>query len=270
VIAEEVIAKASKTCRDLDLSAIIAIGGDGSMSTALQLYRAGFPMIGVPKTIDNDLEATAMTFGFDSAVACVTDALDRLHTTAASHKRAIVVQVMGRHAGWIALWGGIAGAADVILIPEIPFSLEKVAEVVKRRDAAGFKSTMIVVAEGARTRHGQQFRKQSSSGEWRLGGVAEMLAEEVEARSGKESRVCVLGHLQRGGDPTTLDRILGTRFGVKAVQLAKEERFGTMVSYQNYEVLDVPIADAVHRLKKVPPASQLIEAARAVGVSFGD
>jgi 6-phosphofructokinase 1 len=270
MIAEEVISKASKTCRDLDLSAIIAIGGDGSMSTALQLYRAGFPMIGVPKTIDNDLEATAMTFGFDSAVACVTDALDRLHTTAASHKRAIVVQVMGRHAGWIALWGGIAGAADVILIPEIPFSLEKVAEVVKRRDAAGFKSTMIVVAEGARTRHGQQFRKQSSSGEWRLGGVAEMLAEEVEARTGKESRVCVLGHLQRGGDPTTLDRILGTRFGVKSVQLAKEERFGTMVSYQNYEVLDVPIADAVHRLKKVPPTGQLIEAARAVGVSFGD
>ena len=270
MIPEEVIGKASKTSRDLNLSAVIAIGGDGSMSTALQLYRAGFPMIGVPKTIDNDLEATAMTFGFDSAVACVTDALDRLHTTAASHKRAIIVQVMGRHAGWIALWGGIAGAADVILIPEIPFSLEKVAEVVQRRDAAGFKSTMIVVAEGARTRHGQQFRRQSSSGEWRLGGVGEMLAKEVEARSGKETRVCVLGHLQRGGDPTTLDRILGTRFGVKAVQLAKEERFGTMVSYQNYEVLDVPIADAVHRLKRVPPSSQLVETARAVGISFGD
>ncbi|MCE9542737.1 MAG: 6-phosphofructokinase [Verrucomicrobia bacterium] len=270
MIPEGVIGKASKTCRDLNLSAVIAIGGDGSMSTALQLYRAGFPMIGVPKTIDNDLEATAMTFGFDSAVACVTDALDRLHTTAASHKRAIIVQVMGRHAGWIALWGGIAGAADVILIPEIPFSLEKVAEVVQRRDAAGFKSTMIVVAEGARTRHGQQFRRQSSSGEWRLGGVGEMLAKEVEARSGKETRVCVLGHLQRGGDPTTLDRILGTRFGVKAVQLAKEERFGTMVSYQNYEVLDVPIADAVHRLKRVPPSSQLVETARAVGISFGD
>lgn len=183
MIPEEVIAKASKTCRKLDLSAIIAIGGDGSMSTALQLYRAGFPMIGVPKTIDNDLEATAMTFGFDSAVACVTDALDRLHTTAASHKRAIVVQVMGRHAGWIALWGGLAGAADIILIPEIPFSLEKVAEVVQKRDEAGFKSTMIVVAEGARTSHGQQFRKQSASGEWRLGGIGEMIAQEVEARS---------------------------------------------------------------------------------------
>jgi 6-phosphofructokinase 1 len=269
-IPEEIIAKASKTCRDLELSAIIAIGGDGSMSTALQLYRAGFPMIGVPKTIDNDLEATAMTFGFDSAVACVTDALDRLHTTAASHKRAIIVQVMGRHAGWIALWGGLAGAADVILIPEIPFSLEKVAEVVQKRDGAGFKSTIIVVAEGARTHHGQQFRKQSTSGEWRLGGIGEMLAQEVEARSGKETRVCVLGHLQRGGDPTTLDRILGIRFGVKAVQLALEERFGTMVSYQNYEVFDVPIADAVHRLKKVPPDCQLVGTARAVGISFGD
>ena len=270
MIPEEVIAKASKTCRKLDLSAIIAIGGDGSMSTALQLYRAGFPMIGVPKTIDNDLEATAMTFGFDSAVACVTDALDRLHTTAASHKRAIVVQVMGRHAGWIALWGGLAGAADIILIPEIPFSLEKVAEVVQKRDEAGFKSTMIVVAEGARTSHGQQFRKQSASGEWRLGGIGEMIAQEVEVRSNKETRVCVLGHLQRGGDPTTLDRILGISFGVKAVQLAREERFGTMVSYQNYEVLDVPIAEAVHHLKKVSPDCQLVGTARALGISFGD
>jgi 6-phosphofructokinase 1 len=269
-VPEEVIARASQTCRDLDLSAIIAIGGDGSMSTALQLYRAGFPMIGVPKTIDNDLEATAMTFGFDSAVACVTDALDRLHTTAASHKRVIVLQVMGRHAGWIALWGGLAGAADAILIPEIPFSLDKVAELVHRRAAAGYKSTMIVVAEGARTQNGQQFRKQSAEGEWRLGGIGDMLGREIEARTGKETRVCVLGHLQRGGDPTTLDRILGTRFGVKAVQLAREEKFGTMVSYQNYEVHEVPIADAVHRLKRVPADSQLVGTARAVGIGFGD
>ena len=270
VISEEVISKASKTCRDLDLSAIIAIGGDGSMNTSLQLYRAGFPMIGVPKTIDNDLEATAMTFGFDSAVACVTDALDRLHTTAASHKRVFVVQVMGRHAGWIALWGGLAGAADIILIPEIPFSMEKITEVVQRRDLAGLKSTMVVVAEGARAQHGQQFRKQSSSGEWRLGGIGEMLVHEIQVRSGKETRGCVLGHLQRGGDPTTLDRILGTQFGVKAVQLALEEKFGVMVSYQNYEVHEVPIAEAIHRMKRVSPASQLVGTARAVGISFGD
>jgi len=203
-------------------------------------------------------------------VACVTDALDRLHTTAASHKRLIIVQVMGRHAGWIALWGGMAGAADLILIPEIPFSFDKITEVVQRRDAEGFKSTMIVVAEGARTQHGQQFRKQSSSGEWRLGGIAEMLGQEIEARTGKETRTCVLGHLQRGGDPTTLDRILGVQFGVKAVQLASEEKFGMMVSYQNYEVHEVPIAEAVHRLKKVPPSSQFVEMARAVGISFGN
>ena len=270
MIPEEVIAIASKTCRDLDLSAIISIGGDGSMSTSLQLYRAGFPMIGVPKTIDNDLEATAMTFGFDSAVACVTDALDRLHTTAESHKRVIVVQVMGRHAGWIALWGGIAGAADIILIPEIPFSLEKVAEAVQLRETNGFKSSLLVVAEGARTQNGQQFRKQSASGEWRLGGIGEMIAHEVESRTGKETRTCVLGHLQRGGDPTTLDRILGIRFGVKAVQLAIEEKFGTMVSYQNQDVMEVPIAEAIHRLKRVSPDCQLVGTARAVGISFGD
>jgi len=252
------------------IDALIAIGGEDTLGVATKLDALGVKVIGVPKTIDNDLNNTDYTFGFDTAVNIAVEAIDRLHTTAASHKRAIIVQVMGRHAGWIALWGGLAGAADIILIPEIPFSLEKVAEFVEKREAAGFKSTMIVVAEGARTHHGQQFRKQSASGEWRLGGIGEMLAQEVEARSGKETRVCVLGHLQRGGDPTTLDRILGIRFGVKAVQLALEERFGTMVSYQNYEVLDVPIADAVHRLKKVPPDCQLVGTARAMGISFGD
>jgi 6-phosphofructokinase 1 len=227
-------------------------------------------MIGVPKTIDNDLEATDMTFGFDSAVACVTDALDRLHTTAASHKRLMVVQVMGRHAGWIALSGGLAGGADIILIPEIPYSLEKVAEAVRRREEAGFKSTILVVAEGSRPQNGQQFRKQNASGEWRLGGVGEMLAHEIEARTGKETRVCVLGHLQRGGDPTTLDRILGMQFGVKAVQLARDEKFGMMVSYQHSKVQEVPIAEAIHHLKRVPADSQLVETARALGISFGD
>lgn len=269
-ISQEIINQASETCQKLQLDAIIAIGGDGSMTTALQLYQAGFPIIGVPKTIDNDLEATAMTFGFDSAVACATDALDRLHTTAASHKRVIILQVMGRHAGWIALWSGLAGGANIILIPEIPFNLEDIAATLARRDAEGHKSTMIVVSEGAKPLHGHQFRKANSSGEWRLGGIGEMLCKEIEKRTGKDTRVCVLGHLQRGGDPTTLDRILGTRFGVKAVQLAQQKKFGTMVSYQNYDILDVPIADAVHRLKNVPPQGQMVEAARAVGISFGD
>ncbi len=269
-IDPEVIAKAKSTCEALGLRAVIAIGGDGSMTTALQLQEAGVPMIGVPKTIDNDLEATAMTFGFDSAVACVTDALDRLHTTATSHKRVMVLEVMGRHAGWIALHGGLAGGADVILIPEIPYSVEKIVDVIKERDAEGAKSTMIVIAEGASPKDGKQLRHAVSSGEYRLGGVGEILANELAERTGKETRACVLGHLQRGGAPTTLDRILGTRFGIQAVKLIEEEKFGHMVSYQNYLTQEVPIADAVHRLRQVEPNCQMVQAARAVEISFGD
>lgn len=269
-IDQEVIDKAKKTFHELGLTAVVAIGGDGSLSTALQLQENGIPCIGVPKTIDNDLEATAMTFGFDSAVACVTDALDRLHTTATSHKRAIVLEVMGRHAGWIALHGGLAGGADIILIPEIPFDFEKVAAEVIRRDAAGCKSTLIVVAEGAAPRDGRQTRHHTASGEYRLGGIGEWVAKEVADRTGKETRACILGHLQRGGAPTTLDRILGTRFGVKAVQLVDEGKFGMMVSYQNYQTLEVPIAHAVHRLRRVDPDAQMVQAARAVEITFGD
>jgi len=269
-IPSEIIEKARETVEKLGLIGIIAVGGDGSLSTALQLHEEGFPMIGVPKTIDNDLEATAMTFGFDSAVACVADALDRLHTTATSHKRVMVLEVMGRHAGWIALYGGLAGGADVILIPEIPFDYDKIAEVIRQRDADGCKSTMIVVAEGAASRQGKQLRHAVASGEYRLGGIGDIVAREVAERTGKETRACTLGHLQRGGAPTTLDRILGTRFGVKAVQLILEKKFGMMVSYQNYLTLEVPIAEAVHRLRLVRPDSQMIETARAVEISFGD
>lgn len=266
----EVITKARRTFEELQLDACIAIGGDGSLTTALQLFEEGFPMIGVPKTIDNDLEATAMTFGFDSAVACVADALDRLHTTASSHRRVMVLEVMGRHAGWIALYGGLAGGADIILLPEIPFDYEKVAEAVLKREDDGCKSTMIVVAEGAMPRHGTQVIAEQRAGEHRLGGIGEYVSNEVTQRTGKETRTCVLGHLQRGGAPTTLDRILGTRFGVHAVKLIEEEKFGRMVSYQNYQVLDVSIAEAVHRLRTVPPDHQMIEASRAVDISFGD
>ncbi|HEY5793318.1 MAG TPA: ATP-dependent 6-phosphofructokinase [Chthoniobacterales bacterium] len=269
-IDQEIIDKAKQTFHALGLTAIIAIGGDGSLSTALQLQENGVPCIGVPKTIDNDLEATAMTFGFDSAVACVTDALDRLHTTASSHKRAIVLEVMGRHAGWIALHGGVAGGADIILIPEIPFDFEKVAAEVTRRDKEGCKSTLVVVAEGAAPRDGRQMRHHTASGEFRLGGIGEWVAKEIADRTGKETRACILGHLQRGGAPTTLDRILGTRFGVKAVQMVNEGKFGMMVSYQNYQTLEVPIAHAVHRLRRVDPANQMVQAARAVEITFGD
>ena len=269
VIPPAIITQALETCQKINLHAVIVIGGDGSMNTALQLYQAGIPTIGVPKTIDNDLEATAMTFGFDSSVTCATDALDRLHTTAASHKRVMILQVMGRHAGWIALWSGLAGGANIILIPEIPFTLEKIVATIRQRDQAGHKSTMIVVAEGAKV-DGHQYHHSSQQGEWRLGGIGDMLCQEIEKHTEKETRVCVLGHLQRGGAPTNLDRILGMRFGVKAVQLAVQEEFGTMVCYQNYDVHSVAISKAVHCLKKVSPQGQMVETARALGISFGD
>lgn len=269
-IPDEVIERAKATVQQLGLGALIAIGGDGSLSTALQLQEAGIPMIGVPKTIDNDLEATAMTFGFDSAVAFVSEALDRLHTTASSHKRVMVIEVMGRHAGWIALYGGLAGGADIILLPEIGFSYEKVAEAVRRREAEGVLSTLVVVAEGAHPRDRSEIYYKAGSGEYKLGGIGEQVAEEIATRTGKETRCCVLGHLQRGGAPTTLDRILGTRFGVHAVELIAEGRFGEMVSYQNYQVLGVPISHAVHKLKRVSPDCQLVETGRAMGISFGD
>jgi 6-phosphofructokinase len=211
-----------------------------------------------------------MTFGFDSAVATVMDALDRLHTTATSHKRVMVVEVMGRHAGWIALHGGIAGGADIILIPEIPFDYEKIAASIKARDAAGDLGTLVVVAEGAKSKDGQQVKRDMDDGEFRLGGIGEVVAREIAKRTGKETRSCVLGHLQRGGAPTTLDRILGTRFGVKAVQLANEGHFGSMVSYQNYQVRHVSIAEAVNRLRLVPPNGEMVQTARDVEISFGD
>ena len=203
-------------------------------------------------------------------MACVTDALDRLHTTASSHKRVMVVEVMGRHAGWIALHGGLAGGADVILIPEIPFDHERVADAVRQRDAEGCLGTLIVVAEGAKPRAGHQVGHANFQGEIKLGGIGQVVADAIAERTEKDTRVCVLGHLQRGGAPTTLDRILGTRFGVHAVELVAEKRFGEMVSYQNYQVLGVPIADAVHRTKLVQPNSQMVQTARAVGISFGD
>jgi 6-phosphofructokinase 1 len=270
VVATEVIACAKKVLNELNVKALIIVGGDGSMTTAMQMQEAGINCIGVPKTIDNDIEATAMTFGFDSAVAEVMDALDRLHTTATSHKRVMVVEVMGRHAGWIALHGGIAGGADIILIPEIPFDYDKIAGAVKKRDAAGRLDSLVVVAEGARSKDGQQIKRDIDGGEFKLGGVGDVVAREIAARTGKETRACVLGHLQRGGPPTPLDRTLGTRFGVKAVQLANEGHFGSMVSYQNYQVRHVPIADAVNRLRLVPPHGELVQVARDVDISFGD
>jgi phosphofructokinase-like protein len=269
-VDDQVIADAHEVLRSLRVDGLIIVGGDGSMATAQQLQDAGINCIGVPKTIDNDLEATAMTFGFDSAVATVMDALDRLHTTATSHKRIMVLEVMGRHAGWIALHGGIAGGAHIILIPEIPFDYERIAAAIQARADRGNLSAIVVVAEGARPRDGQVVMRPSEEGEDRFGGIGNVVAREIAARTGKETRCTVLGHLQRGGAPTTLDRILGTRFGVKAVKLIHEKQFGSMVSYQNYQVRHVSIAEAVNRLKLVPPDGELVQTARDVDISFGD
>ncbi|MBE2287593.1 MAG: 6-phosphofructokinase [Prosthecobacter sp.] len=268
----EIVEKAKNTLRHLEVGALIVVGGDGSLTTALQLYQMGIPVIGVPKTIDNDIQATAMTFGFDSAVAAVVDALDRLHTTAESHKRVIVLEVMGRHAGWIALYGGIAGGADVILLPEIPFQLDHVGQAIRKRDAAGHHSTLVVVAEGARLESGELLTKErvGTKGEDRLGGIGDFVAKHIEKSTGKETRACTLGHLQRGGAPTALDRILGVRFGAKAVDLIEQGCFGRMVSYQHYQVGDVSIEEAVHQLRLVNKESEIVKAARAIGISFGD
>ena len=231
----------------------------------------------MPKTIDNDLGATAFTFGFDSAVACATDALDRLHTTAASHERIMVLEVMGRHAGWIALHAGIAGGGDVILIPAIPWTFENICRKVREREAEGKKFTLIVVAEGAHLPEGgtvhqldAQAAEAGYSQQVKLGGVGALVTAEVARRLDREVRNVVLGHLQRGGNPTTFDRVLATEFGAHAVRLIHEGRFGEMVCYQPPNIESVPIAAAIRRLSRVDPASSAVQAARALGISFGD
>ncbi len=270
-IADTIVKKARRTMDQLEIRALIVVGGDGSLSTALHLYQEGFPVIGVPKTIDNDLQATAMTFGFDSAVNCVVDALDRVHTTAMSHKRVMVVETMGRSAGWIALWGGIAGGANVVLLPEIPFSYERIAEFIKERESKGYLSSVVVVAEGAQLPEEEDSKKgKLDCHENRFGGVGDIVAEKIQQLTGKETRACTLGHLQRGGAPTSLDRILGMRFGVKAVGLARDGRFGRMVSYEAYQVGSVTIEEAVHQVRKVDAEGEVVRTARAVGICFGD
>jgi len=270
-VPKEIVDRARRTIDQLEIEALIIVGGDGSLTTGLQLFRQGWPIIGVPKTIDNDLCATAMTFGFDSAVTTVVDALDRLNTTAESHKRIMVLEVMGRHAGWIALWGGIAGGANVILLPEISFSLEKIAEFIKNRDAQGRHATLIVVAEGAKMPDGDLVAIDSTcSGEIRLGGIGVQVASRLQELTKKEARSTTLGHLQRGGSPTAFDRILGMRFGVMAVNLIQQKAFGRMVSYQAYHVDSVTIEEAVHKLRLVDPNGEVVQAARAVGICMGD
>ncbi|MDP2941621.1 MAG: ATP-dependent 6-phosphofructokinase [Candidatus Omnitrophota bacterium] len=239
----------------LGLSALIAVGGEDTLGVAAKLTKDGIPnIVGVPKTIDNDLSSTDYTFGFDTALNTATECIDKLHTTAESHHRIIVVEVMGRHAGWIAIESGIAGGADIILIPEIPIDVEEVCSLLKKRHQRGKTFSIVVVAEGAQFKEGtfvSQEKKLDEFGHVRLGGIGETLAGEVEKRTGYETRVSVLGHIQRGGTPSAFDRVLGTRFGVKAVELAINKKFGRMVALAGNKIIDVPLEEAVGTLKTV-------------------
>ena len=248
------LAAVKENYRKLKLDALIAIGGEDTLGVANKLVKDGFAVVGVPKTIDNDLEETDYTFGFDTAVNTAMECIDRLHTTAESHHRIMVAEVMGRHAGWIAVHAGIAGGADVILIPEIPIDLEEVCAVIKKRHARGKTFSIIVVAEGAEFKAGQamaQDKKLDEFGHVRLGGIGETLGAMIEKKTGFETRVTVLGHIQRGGSPTAFDRVLGTRFGVKAVELVLNREFGKMVSLKGNAIVSVPIENAVKKLKTV-------------------
>jgi 6-phosphofructokinase 1 len=268
----ELLDETKRGCEQLGLIGLVSIGGDGSLSIAQQMYEHGIPVVGVPKTIDNDLAATLMTFGFDSAVACATDAVDRLHSTAESHRRVMVLEVMGRYAGWIAIYAGLAGGADVILIPEIPFNYESICKKVEEREQAGKHFTIVVVAEGARPA-GEGFvtsTDQPENREARLGGIGAQVAAEIHKRTWKETRSIVLGHLQRGGGPTNMDRALCTIFGAKAVELVAEKQFGRMVAFTGSQITSVPLSEATGQLRTVPLGGGFITAARSMGICLGD
>jgi 6-phosphofructokinase 1 len=257
-----------KTLADLGVDALIAIGGEDTLGVANKLHQDDVAVVGVPKTIDNDLSATEMTFGFDTAVQICVDAIDRLHTTAESHDRVMVVEVMGRHAGHIALWSGIAGGATMVLIPEVPFDIEQVCDAIRHRhEAKGRFASIVVVAEGATPASGDFFsasEELDQFGHARLGGIGDALAKEIETRTGYESRAVVLGHVQRGGTPTAFDRVLSTRFGIGAIDAVHDGAFGQMVALHCGEIVRVPLSEAVGELKLVSP--ELYEVAQ---VFFG-
>jgi 6-phosphofructokinase 1 len=254
-----------------EIDALITIGGDGSLTIANALHQKGLRVIGVPKTIDNDLDQTVITFGFDTAVSFAVDCLDRLHTTAASHGRVMVVEVMGRYAGWIALEAGIAGSADAILIPEIPYDLQSVANKIRERDRSGAHFSIVVVAEGAKPKGGTVSVLEREAGRAeRLGGVGEKVERELAALTGKETRLVVLGHLLRGGSPTRFDRLIALRFGAAAVRALAEGQNGVMVALDPPTVKYVPLAAATHRMKSVPLDGDTVLTARDLGICLGD
>jgi 6-phosphofructokinase 1 len=272
-IVRDVTDKVIRRMRHRGIDALVAIGGDGSLSIAARLWEKGFPVVGVPKTIDNDLVGTVVTFGFDTAVCTATDALDKLHSTAESHERVMVVEVMGRNAGWIALNAGVAGGADVILIPEIPFTLNAVCRAVRARYRSGRRFCIVVAAEGAAPKGGKRYIKAPKTAgreHARLGGIAEALARDIQKRTRRECRSIVLGHLLRGGSPTTFDRLLCTRFGAAAVRFIHEGRFGQVVALDPPDIVPFPLKEVAGRQKTVPVNGDVVQAARAMGIAFGD
>lgn len=262
-----------ENARNLGIEAIISIGGDGSLAIAEKLVAKGVRMVSVPKTIDNDVAGTVMTFGFDTAVNTAMEAIDKLHTTAESHDRVMVLEVMGRDAGFIALHAGVAGTADVILIPEIPWDLEKICEKIMSRDASGRRFSIVVVAEGSKPRGSESASIIGASlpgQDRRLGGIAERVAFDIQRITGKETRSLVLGHLQRGGSPTGYDRLLATRFGAAAVQAVADRKWGQMVALQSPNIVTIPIQQVLAEARRVDPNHDIVRAARMLGISFGD
>lgn len=268
---EEIYSEAFENLQRLGIEGMVVLGGEGTLAIAAEFDKLGLPVIGVPKTIDNDLACTELTFGFVTALDIATEALDRLHTTAESHDRVMILEVMGRHAGWIALHSGIAGGADVILIPEIPFTMEAVVAKIKERENCGAQFTIIVAAEGAREAGGEQIYQDKGDAQHapRLGGVGNYCRYELERLTNKETRCVVLGHLQRGGRPNAFDRMLATNFGACAVRAFAEGQRSVMVALQAADIVTVPISEAIANIKTVPPDGQLVSTARATGISFG-
>ena len=271
VVYEDYSAKVIEALNAHEIDCLVAIGGDGSLTIAHELFKKGLKVVGVPKTIDNDLAATNLTFGFQTAVATATDAIDRLHSTAQAHQRVMVIELMGRSAGWISLFSGVAGTADVILIPEIPYDMDLVCEKIESRYHLGRRGfAIVVVAEGAYPKGGEPHFKRKDGGQVRLGGIAEEVAIEINKRTGRETRSLVLGHLQRGGGPNAYDRLLSLRFGAAAVGLIKDAAYGCMVALDPPNILAVPLGQAIAKIKTVPLDSDVIHTARSLGICLGD
>jgi 6-phosphofructokinase 1 len=271
-VMQDVSSQVVQSIHELRLDSLIVVGGDGTLRISQELFEKGCPMIGVPKTIDNDIYGTDVTFGFDTAVSTATDAIDKLHTTAEAHHRVIVLELMGRDAGFIALHAGVAGGADVILIPEIPFSLDRVCETIKTRARRGARFSIMAVAEGAHPAGGEQVYKREGDAVYvpRLGGVGQLVAQVVEERTQMECRVMVLGHLQRGGGPTAFDRWLATRFGAAAFRLAERGAHGRMVALSGTRITDVSLKEALSQPKRVDLQGDGVLTARNLGISLGD